>query len=229
MPSIRQRPETTIQGALLSCVGGYLDAFTFVRFGLFANAQTGNVVLLGVDAGRAEWHDALLRLVPIVVFFLTVIGIEVLARLAAAGRVRRPLRVALGVEITGLLLVTALPDRAPQLAITITVTMVAAIQFSTFRTLVDAPYSSLLASGNLRALAVSLHQRVINRDATTNGQILRFVVVIVAFIAGATLGAVITSQLGNAASAVPASLIVIVLVLLVLETRKIDRSRAEAA
>ena len=65
VPTIRQRPETVVQGVLLSCVGGFLDAFTFVRFGVFANAQTGNVVLLGIDLSKTEWRAALMRLVPI--------------------------------------------------------------------------------------------------------------------------------------------------------------------
>ena len=34
---------------LLTAVGGFLDAFTFVQHGVFANAQTGNVVLFTVD------------------------------------------------------------------------------------------------------------------------------------------------------------------------------------
>jgi len=34
-------------GALLAVVGGFLDVYTFIsRDGVFANAQTGNVVLL---------------------------------------------------------------------------------------------------------------------------------------------------------------------------------------
>jgi uncharacterized membrane protein YoaK (UPF0700 family) len=47
--SIRNRPEAVPVGFLLSAVGGYLDAYTYVGHGgVFANAQTGNVVLLAV-------------------------------------------------------------------------------------------------------------------------------------------------------------------------------------
>ena len=38
-------------GALLAVAGGLLDAYTYLmRDGVFANAQTGNIVLLGVRA-----------------------------------------------------------------------------------------------------------------------------------------------------------------------------------
>ena len=41
-----QMSETFRVGALLACVGGFLDAYTFLcRGGVFANAQTGNLAL----------------------------------------------------------------------------------------------------------------------------------------------------------------------------------------
>src|ERR1700746_2262793 len=46
--------------ALLTIAGGFLDAFTYIAHGGgFANAQTGNVVLLGVYAASGDWleHD----------------------------------------------------------------------------------------------------------------------------------------------------------------------------
>jgi uncharacterized protein DUF1275 len=47
MPTIRTRPETLPTGLLLAGAGGFLDAYTFIgRGGVFANAQTGNIVLL---------------------------------------------------------------------------------------------------------------------------------------------------------------------------------------
>jgi uncharacterized protein DUF1275 len=55
MPAIRTRPDTLPTGLLLAGAGGFLDAYTFVgRGGVFANAQTGNIVLLGVEAGETS-------------------------------------------------------------------------------------------------------------------------------------------------------------------------------
>ena len=42
--------ETLYIGACLTFVGGFLDAYTYIlRGGVFANAQTGNLVLFGVN------------------------------------------------------------------------------------------------------------------------------------------------------------------------------------
>ena len=44
-----QMSETLFLGALLTVTGGFLDAYTYLCRGkVFANAQTGNIVLLGV-------------------------------------------------------------------------------------------------------------------------------------------------------------------------------------
>lgn len=52
-------------GILLAIVGGFLDAYTYVsRDGVFANAQTGNMVLLGIRAAQGEWKETV-RFIPL--------------------------------------------------------------------------------------------------------------------------------------------------------------------
>ncbi|HYB17214.1 MAG TPA: YoaK family protein [Streptosporangiaceae bacterium] len=80
-------------GLLLAGVGGFLDAYTFVGYGgVFANAQTGNIVLLGVDAQAGHWQEALLHIPPIVAFMLGVALAQMLAQSAVRTIVRRPTR-----------------------------------------------------------------------------------------------------------------------------------------
>ena len=48
--SKKQMSETYLIGAVLAVVGGYFDAYTYLaRNHVFANAQTGNIVLLGIN------------------------------------------------------------------------------------------------------------------------------------------------------------------------------------
>jgi hypothetical protein len=76
MPAIRTRPDTLPTGLLLACAGGFLDAYTFVgRGGVFANAQTGNIVLLGVEAPVSDMGIPLLRFpVPVLLRFARSLG-----------------------------------------------------------------------------------------------------------------------------------------------------------
>jgi uncharacterized membrane protein YoaK (UPF0700 family) len=44
---------------LFAVVGGFLDTYSYLARGhVFANAQTGNVVLFGVRAAAGDWTSA---------------------------------------------------------------------------------------------------------------------------------------------------------------------------
>ena len=69
--------ESLLLGALLAVAGGFFDAYTYLcRGGVFANAQTGNIVLFGLELAQREWMRALGYLVPIVAFAVGVVAAE---------------------------------------------------------------------------------------------------------------------------------------------------------
>src|SRR5271154_7434097 len=110
MTDVRTRSEGVPTGMLLAGVGGFLDAYTFVGYnGVFANAQTGNIVLLGVDAQAGHWQEALLHIPPVVAFVLGVALAQILAQPTVRRIVRRPTRWVLIAEIVVLAAVAAMP------------------------------------------------------------------------------------------------------------------------
>ena len=81
-PAVRTRSESLPTGSLLAGVGGFLDAYTFVGYGgVFANAQTGNIVLLGVDCQAGHWREATLHIPPVAAFMLGVAFAQALCTL----------------------------------------------------------------------------------------------------------------------------------------------------
>ena len=69
-----QMSESLLLGALLAVAGGFFDAYTYLcRGGVFANAQTGNIVLLGVNLAGREWLRSLTYLLPVLAFALGVV------------------------------------------------------------------------------------------------------------------------------------------------------------
>ena len=53
----RQVSESYFIGLLLAIAGGYLDVYTYIsRGGVFANAQTGNIVLLGIHIAQQNFE-----------------------------------------------------------------------------------------------------------------------------------------------------------------------------
>ena len=64
-----QMSESFFLAAILAIVGGFLDAYSYLMRGhVFANAQTGNIVLFGVYLEKREFTQALYYLVPILAF-----------------------------------------------------------------------------------------------------------------------------------------------------------------
>ena len=59
--------ESFLTAAFLSISGGLQDAYTYICRGeVFANAQTGNIVLLGMNLASGEFKKALGYMVPII-------------------------------------------------------------------------------------------------------------------------------------------------------------------
>ena len=53
-----QMSETILIGSLLALAGGFLDAYTYIcRGGVFANAQTGNIVLFSMHLCQMDNDD----------------------------------------------------------------------------------------------------------------------------------------------------------------------------
>ena len=74
-----QRAESLGLAALLALAGGLLDAYTYLcRGGVFANAQTGNMVLLAIRAAEGNWRGAGHYLVPVAAFAAGVLVTEAL-------------------------------------------------------------------------------------------------------------------------------------------------------
>ena len=84
--SKQQMSESFLIGTLLAVVGGFLDAYTYIaRGGVFANAQTGNIVLMGMNLAEGRWLDAFACFIPIFAFACGVFGDGWIRRLWLTG------------------------------------------------------------------------------------------------------------------------------------------------
>ncbi|WP_422129584.1 YoaK family protein [Streptomyces misionensis] len=216
-------------GVLLALVGGGLDAYTYLgRGGVFANAQTGNVVLLGVAVAGRQWAEALRHIPPIIAFVLGVLVAESLKRPGVAARVRWPARAALVLEILVLFCVGLLPGGTADTAATVLVAFSASLQVAMFRTLVDTAYSTAMTTGNLRTATQSAYLAFVEHDRAAARRARRFSAVIGGFLAGAVAGGVLTHWEGVRAVWALAGLLALGLVLFVHDERAATRDRRAA-
>jgi uncharacterized membrane protein YoaK (UPF0700 family) len=191
---------------------------------VFANAQTGNIVIFGADATTNRWHSALLHLPAIGAFLLGVAVTELLALPRVRGMVKRSARVVLISEILVLAILGALPNGASSVLVTAAVAFVASLQVSTFRKVGETPYSSTLTTSNLRNLVSSAFAWLVGHKSAAGHDTLHLGGVITAFAVGAALGALATRHVGSAASWLPAGALIAVLALIWSHTNRRDRS-----
>ena len=72
-----QVSESFLLCALLTMTGGFLDVYTYITRGhVFANAQTGNVVLLGLNLAEGNIKEVAFYLFPIIAFALGILFTE---------------------------------------------------------------------------------------------------------------------------------------------------------
>ena len=140
--------ERLLPVALLTLSGGLQDAYTYLRRGrVFANAQTGNIVLLGQSLFNGDWSRAARYLLPLTAFALGVAAAEFL-RLRPS-RLHWQRRVLLW-EILLLFLVGFIPHSLDQLANAL-VSFSCAMQVQAFRQVEGFAFASTMCIGNLRS------------------------------------------------------------------------------
>ena len=215
MEKARQPSETFLVAALLALAGGFLDAYTYLcRGGVFANAQTGNMVLLAIRAAEGRWRDAAASMVPIVAFAAGVLVAEGTKSLhRTAGRVHWRHTV-LAAELLALGAARLIPVGQWDSAVNVLVSFVCALQVEAFRKVRGYPFASTMCTGNLRSGTEALYRGVLKREQGAMGKAGCYFAVILCFIAGALLGGILSPQMPQGAVLIPAAFQVAVFLLM---------------
>lgn len=175
--------------------GGFQDAYTYTcRGGVFANAQTGNVVLLSAAVFRQEWGACLKYAIPLLAFFLGTVAAEVVHIRLKKSQKLHWRQIVLLCEILFLLIVGFLPRSADLLANAL-VSFVCAMQVQTFHKVRGHVYASTMCIGNLRCATESLCAYCRNHEPETLRASLTYFGVIAVFALGAAAGSVAAAQL----------------------------------
>ena len=204
--------DTYFIGALLAVVGGYLDAYTYIaRGGVFANAQTGNIVLFGLSLANGSVKAALYYLVPIFAFALGVVGAEGVRNKYKEKNTFHWRQVTLLVEVTGLFAAAFMHS---DMLADILVSFVCAVQVQSFRKVNGNTLATTMCTGNLRTGTEALFYGIGNRDKEKLGKGIQYYGIILFFIIGAGAGTAITNAAGTFSVLCPCAVLVLCLILL---------------
>ena len=187
-----QMSESFLTAVFLSLSGGLQDAYTYLFRGkVFANAQTGNIVLLSANIMDGRWDKVLHYLVPLCAFALGVLAAEKMREhFQAMQRLHWRQLVVLG-EVLLLFVVGFLPQSQNLLANAI-VSFSCAMQLQTFRKVRGHAYASTMCIGNMRSGTEALCAYFHTHEPEALRNALTYFGVIGLFALGAGLGALLT-------------------------------------
>lgn len=189
MKKERDVSDSLLLAIILSLSGGLMDAYSYLARGkVFANAQTGNVLLFSVNLSTGDFQTALKYLVPITAFAVGVAFAAIL-KLKFRNRPRFHWR-QIVVLFEALLFfgVAFIPQPLNLLANSL-ISLACGAQVESFRKVRDGTgIATTMCIGNLRAGVQSICEYCSTKEKQTLTRAVLSFVIIIAFAAGAVSG-----------------------------------------
>ncbi len=205
MQRAKQISESIELGAILALAGGFMDVYSYVgRDGVFANAQTGNILLVGVNLSEGNWAMAGRYFFPVVSFALGIMLADLVHE--RFGSLIHWRQVTVFFEALILLFVSFLGADVNLLANCLT-SFACGMQVESFRKIHGHGIATTMCIGNLRNALQNVDDYIIThkRGFLENG--LLYFGVIFTFVFGAVLGNWCIDRLGLHAIAVASLLL----------------------
>ena len=198
-----QMSESFFLTAILAIVGGFLDSYSYLMRGhVFANAQTGNIVLFGVNLQKRDFI-----LVEIIKhFYKEEHKIHWRQRIVA-------------LEFVLITVVGFIPLGQYDVVANVLISFVCSMQVETFRRVHGHPFASTMCTGNLRSGTEALCQYFKTGDKTLKQKSLRYYGIITFFIIGAVIGGFLTGRAGGSSIFICSILLAIATILMAKEFR----------
>lgn len=188
MKKSKQMSESLLLGIILALSGGFMDAYSYVCRGeVFANAQTGNMLLFGVHLSERHFMKAFHYACPVLAFAL---GIA----LAAAIRQRKKQasiihwrQITIVFEGIVLVAVSFMSQDFNLLANSLT-SFACGIQVQSFRKINGNGIATTMCIGNLRTATQAMCDYFYTKDQEEARKGLFFYGIIACFVTGAIIG-----------------------------------------
>jgi len=222
-PKDTERTRSLWFALLLTLANGFLDAHTYlVRGGVFANVQTANVIFFAIDTSERKFTAALAHVWPLLAFIAGV----TLASHIKSGRVERmvprPLVWTMAIQAVALAVIGFVPASVPHSYVTVPISFLAAMQIGLFRNIGDLVYLPVATTGNLMRCVEAGYDGFVEKHAASRRAFGVYGALILAFAAGALIGAVASLALGVHAIWLPAGVLAITLCLFIIDERHLQ-------
>ncbi|WP_300356307.1 YoaK family protein [Fusobacterium sp.] len=180
----------------LSLAGGFQDAYSYVcRDHVFANAQTGNIVLMSGHLISGRFLEALHYLFPIIAFISGIYITEWIRYIYKENNILHWRQIILFVEIIAMVFVGCLPSSMNVLA-NVILSFSCAMQVSSFKKFRGIPFATTMCIGNMRSATEFLAKYHITKEKDFIYKSVHYYGAIFIFALGSSLGVIFSKILG---------------------------------
>lgn len=176
--------------SLLALVGGFLDAYTYLTRGkVFANAQTGNMVLFGVGLIEKDFFKAIHYFIPVFSFFIGIFLAELIRKYFKKTNIHWR-QIIVIFEIILLAIVAYLPLEYNTLA-NVIISFVCSLQVQSFKKVHNLAFATTMCTGNLMKSSYAFFNFQETKDKIYLIQAFKYLFIIMIFIIGAMIGSIL--------------------------------------
>lgn len=193
----RQASETLLMGILLAISGGLMDAYSYLFRGkVFANAQTGNILLFSVNLSQGDWNTALNYLCPILAFAAGIALAAIVRHLCSSKALLHWRQFCVLFEAVILFSVAWFPQ-SENLIANCLISLACAMQVESFRKIAGCGVATTMCIGNLRQTIHSAVECGFTKEERERKSALVSAAIILAFAVGAVVGSMAIQWFGT--------------------------------
>lgn len=178
-------------GLLLALTGGIFDAYTYLNRGaVFATAETGNLVLLGINLAMGHWLKVIYYLLPISSY-----AAGLLVTLAFHRRSDKLFfhwrQFVVLTECLVVLLATIIPQGELDPLVNCMIAFISAMQVQTFRKFRGCACATTMCTGNLRSGVEALYFHLADKEPGSLDRAKVYFGLIAFFVTGAVISSLL--------------------------------------
>lgn len=192
-----QRSEALLTTLILTLSGGAQDAYSYIiRGGVFANAQTGNIVLLAANAVSGNLAAVPRYLIPLASFSLGILVAELVRLGFKNARKIHWRQLTTSAEAILLFIAAFVPEDRGSMANAL-ISFSCAMQVQAFRKVRGQAYASTMCIGNMRSAMDNCAKLFFFKERKYLDRTCGYLLIILTFCIGAGAGAFLCRHAGR--------------------------------
>ena len=189
-------PQRLILGCVLAFTGGFLDIYTYlIRGGVFANAQTSNLIFLGLRLMEGDWPQALNYFAQVASYVVGILVAGVVKRRIGTKGNLHWRQIVIFAEFILVTIIGYIPASFPPEPVNVIVAFICSVQVASFDSLEGTSFATTMCTGNLRQMGEHILAFVVDKRPGALRGVFKYVAIIVSFVMGAVIGTFFVAEM----------------------------------